>query len=83
MENIEVIEYYNIDDFLRKSQDRSNKKSRFFTVKLIKDRMSGIYERTVYFEIIGEIIDSEIGNTISAKLDPIFRHIDLYQFSEV
>jgi len=83
MKNCEVIEHLNFEDFHTRSQDCRNIGSRFFKVKLIKDRISQNYEGTVLFEIIGEIVDSEIENAITEKLDPIYRYVDLYQIFEV
>ena len=82
MEKYKVIEHLNIDDFWRKSQNCKDCSSKFFEVKLFKDKHSQEYAGTVYFEIIGVIQDSEINNAISEKLNSAFNHVGLYQIFE-
>lgn len=83
MKKYTVIQYSNFEEFHNKVSFCGDEKSRFFTVKLYTDRISQIYEGTVYFEISGEFIDSNINQAISNLLNPKYNHIGLYQIFEV
>lgn len=82
MEKYKVYQYFNEDEFNKRTNLSTNEKSRFFTVKLLKDRVSGKYEGSTYFEISGEITDAEIKSEISSFLDPKYRNTGLFQIFE-
>lgn len=82
MGKYKINQYFNEDEFNMRTTLRNNEKRRFFTVKLLKDRLSSEYEGSTYFEISGEITDAEIKSEISSFLDSKYRNTGLFQIFE-
>jgi len=82
MENYKVKLFWNEKEFNLVKLSGNTEVERYFTVKLLKDRLTQEYEGTVYFVITGKIKDNEIKEVIKEHLDPKYNHVDFYQIFE-
>ena len=86
MENYTVNMFFNPYDFHTKRLSCLEEKVKYFEVNLFDGDEIKTYDRTVYFQIIGSIIDEEVRPVINRFLDPKFNyatHIEIIKIPQI